>query len=115
MSTATHRDLNPPPHDVAVTFDEHGFVVDASSWSRETACHIGACLGIGTLTAEHWAVISCVRGRYLRHGGLTPVRQICRACGMDGDAIERLFGGYANLWRVAGLPDPGEEAKAYMP
>lgn len=114
MNTVTHSEASALQRHVASVFDEHGFFLDSSSWTREAACHIGAALGIGTLTAEHWAVISCVRGRYLRHGGLTPVRQICRACGMDRDAIERLFGGYRNLWRVAGLPDPGEEAKAYM-
>jgi TusE/DsrC/DsvC family sulfur relay protein len=102
------------PRVAAALFDEEGFLIDTASWSHETACHIAERVGIGTLTPEHRSAISCVRGRYLRYGSLPPVRLICRACGLDRDAIERLFGGYKNLWRVAGLPDPGEEAKAYM-
>jgi tRNA 2-thiouridine synthesizing protein E len=28
--------------------------------------------------------------------------------------VKQLFGGCLSLWRVAGLPDPGEEARAYL-
>jgi tRNA 2-thiouridine synthesizing protein E len=112
-SVAVHTP-NVTPRVTAALFDEEGFLIDTASWSRETACHIAERAGIASLTPEHWAAISCVRGRYLRYGSLPPIRLICRACGCDGDAIERLFGGYKNLWCVAGLPDPGEEAKAYM-
>ena len=95
-------------------FDEGGFLVNTASWGHETACHIAKRAGIVSLTPQHWAAISCVRGRYLRYGSLPPIRLICRACGFDRDTVERLFGGYRNLWRVAGLPDPGEEAKTHM-
>ncbi len=113
-----NSDAAPTPHVTpriaTAFFDEEGFLVDTASWSRETACHIAERVGIGPLTPEHWAAISCVRGRYLRCRALPPVRLICRACGFSRDAIERLFAGYKNLRRVAGLPDPGEEAKAYI-
>lgn len=99
----------------APCFDEEGFLVNTASWDQETARLIAKRVGIASLTPECWAAISCVRGRYLRYGSLSPIRLICRACGLDRDAIGRLFHGYKNLWRVAGLPDPGEEAKAHMP
>lgn len=28
--------------------------------------------------------------------------------------VKQLFGGPLEAWRIAGLPDPGEEARAYM-
>jgi len=28
--------------------------------------------------------------------------------------LEQLFHGTREAWRIAGLPDPGEEARAYM-
>jgi tRNA 2-thiouridine synthesizing protein E len=28
--------------------------------------------------------------------------------------VQRLFGGCREAWRIAGLPNPGEEAKNYM-
>lgn len=102
------------PRVASPRFDEEGFLVNTARWGQETACHIAERAGLALLTPEHWAAIFCVRGRYLRYGSLPPIRLICRACGLERDAIERLFGGYKNLWRVAGLPDPGEEAKAYM-
>jgi tRNA 2-thiouridine synthesizing protein E len=40
--------------------------------------------------------------------------QICRTHGMDRKAVQRLFGSCRQAWRVAGLPNPGEEALSYM-
>jgi hypothetical protein len=42
------------------------------------------------------------------------MRLICRAAGLDRHKAHKLFGSCRNLWRVAGLPNPGEEAKSYM-
>lgn len=33
---------------------------------------------------------------------------------MASDCIVALFGGPIELWRLAGLPDPGKEARTYM-
>lgn len=30
------------------------------------------------------------------------------------NCVHRLFGGPLEAWKVAGLPDPGEEARTYM-
>jgi tRNA 2-thiouridine synthesizing protein E len=40
--------------------------------------------------------------------------QVCRTHDLDRNAIKNLFGGCRQAWRIAGLPNPGEEAKAYM-
>ena len=33
---------------------------------------------------------------------------------MDKHCVDKLFHSQREAWRVAGLPDPGEEARAYM-
>jgi tRNA 2-thiouridine synthesizing protein E len=33
---------------------------------------------------------------------------------MDKHAVQRLFGGCRAAWRIAGLPNPGDEALSYM-
>ncbi len=99
----------PPP-----VFDEDGFLQDPELWSPGLAQRIAELDGLGALGEDHWKLIDHVRERYLRHGSLPVLRQVCRAAGLERDAAYRLFHGCRGLWRVAGLPNPGEEAKAYM-
>lgn len=34
--------------------------------------------------------------------------------GLDADCLHQLFRSPRQAWRIAGLPNPGEEAKAYL-
>jgi len=42
------------------------------------------------------------------------MRRVCRSQNLDRDSVKDLFGNCLNVWKIAGLPNPGEEAKAYM-
>jgi tRNA 2-thiouridine synthesizing protein E len=95
-------------------FDEDGFLVDPQDWTRCLAEQLAEQAGIGALTARHWQVIDLVRGRYFTIGALPVMRLICRAVGLDPHQAHRLFSSCRSLWRIAGLPNPGEEAKSYM-
>lgn len=95
-------------------FDAEGFLADAEHWTPALAEHVAAEAGIGALTATHWQIIRFVRDRYLALGALPVMRLVCRAAGIDRQRGHELFGSCRTLWRIAGLPDPGEEAKAYM-
>jgi tRNA 2-thiouridine synthesizing protein E len=97
-----------------VFFDEDGFLLDPSMWTVDLAREIARFDGIGPLTHDHLAVIDYVRGRYLRLGAMPLMRRVCRANHLKRDAVKQLFGSCKGMWRIAGLPDPGEEAKAYM-
>jgi tRNA 2-thiouridine synthesizing protein E len=97
-----------------VEFDEDGFLLDPRKWSRATARMLAELDGIGPLGPEHWAVVYYLREHYESYGSLPPMSQVCRTYGMEKHAVQRLFGGCREAWRIAGLPNPGEEAKAYM-
>jgi tRNA 2-thiouridine synthesizing protein E len=45
---------------------------------------------------------------------MSPMRQMCRKLGVNREAVHKCFGSCRNLWQVAGLPNPGEEALSYM-
>ncbi|NKN32041.1 TusE/DsrC/DsvC family sulfur relay protein [Marichromatium bheemlicum] len=92
-STPCHQDL----------FDDQGFLEDPALWSRDLALAIAAELRLGELTETHWDLIDRLRGEYLQ-GRARP--DPCRALGLQEDCAERLFGGMAVAWRVAGLPAP---------
>ncbi len=94
--------------------DSDGFLLDSSSWTEETARVLAELRGLSPLNRRHWAVIYFVRDRYLRLGAIPPIRTICRSSEISRSDVKALFGSCLDVWRVAGLPDPGEEAKTYM-
>ena len=95
-------------------FDEDGFLVYPEMWTNELASQVAAQAELGILNKAHWNIIRFVREKYLSIGAIPPMRRICREFGYERDAVQGLFGGCTQLWKIAGLPNPGEEAKAYM-
>ena len=121
MLSASHNSLSPAraghgAFDVVLdaNFDSDGYLVDSEHWSWSLAEALARQAGIDTLTPKHHEVIALVRERYFSIGALPVMRLVCRAAGLDRHTAHRLFSGCAELWRIAGLPNPGEEAKAYM-
>ena len=110
FATLTHRPATP----VAEAFDIDGFLLDSSGWNAQLAQDLAAEVGIDRLTAKHWEVIDLVRGQFFALGQLPVMRLICRRAGVDPQGAHSLFPSCRALWRIAGLPNPGEEAKAYM-
>ncbi len=100
--------------ELAHWFDADGFFADPQSWSPNTAIRVAEEYGIDPLTPLHWTIIHQVRERYYRLGSLPVMRLVCRAAGVERAKAHKLFGSCRTLWRVAGLPNPGEEAKSYM-
>lgn len=115
MSPAAYSGLaSAHPTLSGLLFDEDGFLVDPATWTREAARQIAAADGVGRLTPDHWAIIFDLRERYLKSGSLPVMSHICRVHHLKRGAVNELFGGCRRAWRVAGLPNPGEEAKTYM-
>jgi len=109
-SIARHALAGIPP----AWFDEDGFLADSGRWTPGLAEQLAQEAGIGELSATHWQVIRFVRERYFSIGALPVMRLVCRAAGLDRSRAHRLFSSCRSLWCIAGLPNPGEEAKSYM-
>jgi len=103
-----------PSFNPASQFDEDGFLMNSDLWNDELASQLAEQADLGRLNKAHWNIIQFVREKYLSIGAIPPMRRICREFGYERDAVQGLFGGCTQLWKVAGLPNPGEEAKAYM-
>jgi tRNA 2-thiouridine synthesizing protein E len=95
-------------------FDEDGFLLDQAHWSEHVGRAIAEQEGVGPLTDKHWRVINFIRERYHELGALPNMRRVCRATEIPKAQVYALFGGCRAIWRIAGLPNPGEEAKAYL-
>jgi TusE/DsrC/DsvC family sulfur relay protein len=109
MSKKSVNDLEAPAR------DSEGFLQDPKQWSSALAERLAEQAGLGRLTEEHWRVIGHVRSHFLHNGTLPVMRLICEEIELEPHCINRLFGRDIKLlWHVAGLPNPGEEAKSYM-
>ncbi|WP_018233114.1 TusE/DsrC/DsvC family sulfur relay protein [Thioalkalivibrio thiocyanodenitrificans] len=113
LKTIDRPAVDPHPEQQTL-LDEGGFLIDPALWTEEMAERLAWREGIGVLTEAHWRVILHVRARFHALGGMPSMRRVCRATGFSREAIYGLFGSCLRVWRIAGLPDPGEEAKAYM-
>jgi tRNA 2-thiouridine synthesizing protein E len=94
--------------------DANGFLADPRYWDADVALRIAEGLGVEPMGAVQWRVIQHLREMHLGHGDLPIERRICREFELDPGCITRFFGGLIEAWKIAGLPDPGEEARVYM-
>jgi tRNA 2-thiouridine synthesizing protein E len=101
------------PPDPAL-FDEDGLLVDFSAWSEDLAEALAAEAGIGPLTETQWKIIRAFRENYAKAGAAPAMRRVCQDAGVERQAVNDLFGYCLIAWRIAGLPNPGEEAKSYL-
>ncbi len=98
----------------SLPLDDQGFLLDRKLWNRAIAQQLADRDGIGHLTETQWMIIDYVRDKYFRLGALPPMRNLCRKLGVNREAVHKSFGSCRNLWQIAGLPNPGEEALSYM-
>ena len=96
-------------------FNSEGFLRDPRKWDSNIAAVIARQDGLPPLTAAHWAIINALRAHFLAFGAAPPAfSHICLINHMSKHCVEHLFHSQREAWRIAGLPDPGEEAKTYM-
>jgi TusE/DsrC/DsvC family sulfur relay protein len=95
-------------------FDEDGLIRDFTSWSESLAETLAQEARIAPLTEGHWKIIRTMREHYAKFGVAPAMRNICRDAGVERKQVNELFGYCLVAWRVAGLPNPGEEAKSYL-
>lgn len=95
-------------------FDEDGYLLNQDLWTEQLGDDIAAEEGVGPLTDKHWLVLNHIREKFFRLGALPNLRRVCRETSLSKTQIYTLFGGCLVIWRIAGLPNPGEEAKTYL-
>ena len=95
-------------------FDEDGLLKDPNQWNESVALQIAKDMGIESLTETHWKIIRSLREYYAKFGTAPAMSHICHTHGMDKHCTHDLFHSCLGAWRVAGLPNPGEEAKSYL-
>lgn len=98
----------------AAIFDQQGFLVDPAVWDKNLADQIAQSDGLGELNELQMTLLLTLRHEFSRHGTVTALSHVCHLSGQSADCMQHLFPNPRVAWRVAGLPDPGEEARAYL-
>jgi tRNA 2-thiouridine synthesizing protein E len=95
-------------------FDTDGFLADTATWSLGLARRMAAMDGLGDLDETQISLLSILRDHFRRHGAVPAIPHVCHLNGLGPDCLSRRFTSPRQAWRIAGLPNPGEEAKAYL-
>lgn len=99
---------------VSAVFDSDGFLLDPDMWNESLADRIAQNDGLGQLSELQIGLLHALRREFARHGTVTALSHVCHLTGQSADCMQHLFPNPREAWRVAGLPNPGEEAKAYL-
>jgi len=98
----------------SLQFDLDGYLINKYDWNETLARKLAKNEGIAHLGNEHWQVIHYIRDYFDRLNAMPPPRRVCRQLGIEGHDIKAMFGSCLAVWRIAGLPNPGDEARAHI-
>lgn len=100
--------------ETTLDLDENGLLTDPQEWDENIARMLASQAGIPILTSEHWEVIHALRAHYEKFGVAPAMHNICHTHGKADNWVHDLFQSCIKAWRISGLPDPGEESRAYL-
>ncbi len=91
---------------VEIEVDEEGFIQEPEKWKEKVAEDLAKLENAYPLTEDHWKVINCIRGYYLKYGIAPPIRMLLKQTGFDLKRIYELFpsGPAKGACKIAGLP-----------
>lgn len=100
--------------DLSALFDKDDFFIAPEQWNIALAQRIAYAEDMGEMDALQQDLLLTLRDEFQKFGAVTALSHICHLNGLDADCLHQLFHSPRQAWRIAGLPNPGEEAKAYL-
>lgn len=95
-------------------FDAEGFMLNPDQWSETWANNQAQAAGLGMLQPEQLELLQNLRAEFAKTQAVFAYSHVCHISGEDPNCMQELFPSPLDAWKLAGLPNPGEEAKAYM-
>jgi len=98
-----------------VEIDKNGYLTNLNAWNEAVAAAIAGKEGIKKLTDEHLEVVRFLRGYYVKFNSFPLINMVCsnlhkpKKCMTEPFKMDPL-----KAWKIAGLPQPGEEAISYL-
>jgi TusE/DsrC/DsvC family sulfur relay protein len=101
-----------------INVDEDGFLVKLGDWTEQVARVLARGEGIVELTEDKLDILRFMREYYQKHQFFPIVRYVCKNVHQPNNCITEKFIDPVKAWKIAGLPNPGEEVimfKAWEP
>lgn len=97
------------------SLDQDSYLQDYKVWNKAWATNMAQSLGYDELNNNQWKLIFALREHYTSHKTVPNKHYVCKITGLDHFCLERYFANDGKqAWKIAGLPEPGEEIKAYL-
>jgi TusE/DsrC/DsvC family sulfur relay protein len=94
---------------MAIAVDEDGFLARTEDWTEAVARVLAEREGIVSLTEGMFDILRSLREYYMKHRFFPIVRSVCKSVHQPGNCITEQFNDPVRAWKIAGLPNPGEE------
>lgn len=97
-----------------IELDDQGYLANFREWNENVARALAVQEGIETLTPEMMDVIKFMRSYYEKYQSFPILASVCKRVDQPKDCVSEEFIDPLKAWRIAGLPEPGEEVLAYL-
>jgi TusE/DsrC/DsvC family sulfur relay protein len=101
-----------------IILDDDGFLDRLEDWTEQIARVLAAREGIADLTEDGIDILKFMREYYRKYHFFPIVRYVCKNVHQPNNCIAEKFMDPVKAWKIAGLPNPGEEVimfKAWEP
>jgi tRNA 2-thiouridine synthesizing protein E len=100
-------------NNTSVIVDDDGFLTKLEGWTEEVARVLAAGEGIRDLSREQLDILQFLRTYYRSHAFFPILRAVCGGVHQPCTCIADWFIDPVAAWKIAGLPNPGEEVIGY--
>jgi TusE/DsrC/DsvC family sulfur relay protein len=94
---------------VTFTVDDDGFLVNMEDWTEEVAKALSEREGGETLTEDKMDILKFMREYYKKYNFFPILHAVCKNVHQPKDCVTEKFIDPVKAWKIAGLPNPGEE------
>jgi TusE/DsrC/DsvC family sulfur relay protein len=96
-----------------VNVDNDGYLINFEEWNEEIGQVLANQEGVGELTKDKIDILKFMRSYYHEHKFFPILRQVCKNVHQPNNCFIDTFIDPVKAWKIAGLPNPGEEVNMF--
>ena len=97
-----------------VEVDDDGYIVNFEDWNDQVACALAEREGIEELTKDRIDILRFLRQYYQDYGSYPVFGAVCLNVNQPKKCVTDKFVDPVKAWKIAGIPNPGEEVETYL-
>ncbi|MDA8173150.1 MAG: TusE/DsrC/DsvC family sulfur relay protein [Nitrospiraceae bacterium] len=92
-----------------IELDDEGYLKRFEDWDEHVAAVLAAREKVGELTRDRMDILKFMRQYYKNYNFFPILRQVCKNIHQPKECVTEKFIEPIEAWKIAGLPNPGEE------